>query len=92
MLLSKKLTLDITDVQSNIIAHMGYAAYKLWNVCNYEKKNYKALGLVDFPNWYYQKKAHKANMWYKSLPSQIKLKNAFPNVKTAAGKTSPAAS
>ena len=70
MLLSKKLTLDVTDVQSNIIAHMNYAAYKLWNVCNYEKKNYKALGLTDFPNLYYQKKAHKTNMWYKSLPSQ----------------------
>lgn len=70
MLLSKKLTLDITDVQSNIIAHMNYAAYKLWNVCNYEKHNYKTLGLASFPNWYYQKKAHKSNMWYKSLPSQ----------------------
>lgn len=70
MLLSKKLTLDVTDVQSNIIAHMNYAAYKLWNVCNYEKKNYKALGLSNFPNWYYQKKTHKTNMWYKSLPSQ----------------------
>jgi putative transposase len=64
------MTISITDDQSNIIAHMNYAAYKLWNVCNYEKRNYKALGLTDFPNWYYQKKKHKSNMWYKSLPSQ----------------------
>lgn len=70
MLLSKKTTIDVTDVQSNIVSHMCYAAYKLWNVCNYEKHNYKTLGLSNFPDWYYQKKVHKSNMWYKSLPSQ----------------------
>lgn len=35
---------------------MGYAAYKLWNVGNYEKLNYKKLGMATFPNWYDQKK------------------------------------
>ena len=49
---------------------MCYAAYKLWNVCNYERKNYKEIGLLNFPNWYYQKKEHKNNLWYKQLPSQ----------------------
>ena len=50
---------------------MCYAAYKLWNVCNYERRNYKELDLpVDYPDWYYQKKAHKNDIWFKSLPSQ----------------------
>lgn len=49
---------------------MNYAAYKLWNVCNYERNNYRNLGLSEYPDWYYQKKAHKDNIWYRSLPSQ----------------------
>ena len=50
---------------------MCYAAYKLWNVCNYERLHYKELDIpVDYPDWYYQKKVHKDNMWYKQLPSQ----------------------
>jgi putative transposase len=50
---------------------MCYAAYKLWNVCNYERYNYKALKLpVKYPDWYYQKKYHKDDIWYKQLPSQ----------------------
>ena len=24
----------------------------------------------EYPDWYYQKKAHKGNLWYKQLPSQ----------------------
>ena len=49
---------------------MCYAAYKLWNVCNYERMNYKELGLSEYPDWYYQKKYHKVDLWYKQLPSQ----------------------
>lgn len=70
MLLSKETTIRISDKYSNIISHMNYAAYKLWNVCNYERRNYKTLGLESFPNWYFQKKHHKNNLWFKSLPSQ----------------------
>lgn len=70
MLLSKATTIKVTDVQSNIVGHMGYAAYKLWNVCKYERDNHEALGLTDYPDWYYQKKAHKDNIWYRQLPSQ----------------------
>ena len=70
MLLSKETTIPISDEYSNIISHMSYAAYKLWNVCNYERRNYKSLGLDKFPDWYYQKKCHKENTWFKSLPSQ----------------------
>lgn len=49
---------------------MGYAAFKLWNVANYEKRNYKELGMSQYPNWYDQKKRLKENFFYKNLPSQ----------------------
>ena len=29
---------------------MCYAAYKLWNVGNYERLNYKELGLSEYPD------------------------------------------
>ena len=70
MLLSKKTTIMVDTDQANIIGHLCYASYKLWNVCNYERKNYKELGFEKFPNWYYQKKAHKNDLWARQLPSQ----------------------
>ncbi len=30
----------------------------------------KKLGMEKYPDWYYQKKAHKEDLWYKQLPSQ----------------------
>ena len=68
MLLSKEFKLHITEEQGNIISHLGYAAYKLWNLCNYERIH--ADELEEYPDWYYQKKAHKDDVWFKSLPSQ----------------------
>ena len=47
-----------------------YAASKLWNVCNYERQHYKETGMEQYPDWYYQKKAHNEDLWYKQLPSQ----------------------
>lgn len=70
MLLAHKTTIDISDDYANIIGHMCYAAYKLWNVCNYERMHYEERNLPSYPNWYYQKKAHKDDIWYKQLPSQ----------------------
>ena len=70
MLLSHKTKICLNTVESNVIGHMCYAAYKLWNVCNYERRNYKELGLEKYPDWYYQKKEHKEDLWYKQLPSQ----------------------
>ena len=70
MLLSHRTSVKIRPEYSNIIGHMCYAASKLWNVCNYERHHYKELGLEKYPDWYYQKKAHKENLWYKQLPSQ----------------------
>lgn len=70
MLLSKETIIQVSDEYSNILSHMNYAASKLWNVCNYERRNYKTLGLQNFPDWYYQKSYHKDNVWFKALPSQ----------------------
>ena len=70
MKLSKETVISLTKEQSNIIGHMNYAAYKLWNVLNYERRNWEKLGLQSHPDWYYQKKEYKDNIWYKSLPSQ----------------------
>lgn len=56
--------------ESLVLDSMGYAAYKLWNVANYEKRNYKKLGFKSFPDWYDQKKRLKDNYFYKNLPSQ----------------------
>ena len=70
MLLSHKTSVRLNCDYENILGHMCYAAYKLWNVCNYERYHYKELGLSEYPDWYYQKKAHKADLWYKQLPSQ----------------------
>ena len=70
MLLSHETIIKTDTASSNIIGHMCYAASKLWNACNYERNNYKELGLCKYPDWYYQKSVHKDNIWYKSLPSQ----------------------
>ncbi|MDO4488290.1 MAG: transposase [Eubacteriales bacterium] len=70
MLLSRETGIQLNKEQSNILGHMCYAASKLWNECNYERRNYKELGLAEYPDWYFQKKAHKDSMWYRSLPSQ----------------------
>ena len=70
MLLSKKEVFLPSKEQEIILGHMGYAAFKLWNVANYEKRNYKELGMQKYPNWYEQKKRLKENFFYKNLPSQ----------------------
>ena len=70
MLLSKKTSIRVNQEYANFIGHMCYAASKFWNVCNYERQHYKELGMEKYPDWYYQKKAHKEDLWYKQLPSQ----------------------
>lgn len=70
MLLSRKTIIQLNKVESNIVGHMNYAAYKLWNICNYERNNYKELGMEKYPDWYVQKSSHKDDTWFKALPSQ----------------------
>ena len=71
MLLSRRTYAKILPEYSNIIVHMCYATSKLWNVCNYERRHYKELGREKYPDWYYQKKAHKGDLWYRQLPSPV---------------------
>ena len=59
-----------TEEQSLVLGLMGYSAYKLWNVANYERRNWRELGLEEYPDWYDQKKRLKTNFFYKNLPSQ----------------------
>lgn len=70
MLLVKKMHYIPSETEKIVLGHMGYAAYKLWNVGNYEKQNYQKLEMEEYPNWYSQKKRLKDNFFYKNLPSQ----------------------
>ena len=70
MLLTCQFELRVDEKLSIILGHLSYAASKLFNVGNYERKEYKSLGFSSMPDWYDQKKRLKDNIWYKSLPSQ----------------------
>ena len=70
MLLTYQFELRVNETMSVILGHLSYAASKLFNVGNYERKEYKSLGFDIMPDWYDQKKRLKDNIWYKSLPSQ----------------------
>ena len=70
MLLTYQFELRVNETMSIILGHLSYAASKLFNVGNYERKEYKSLGFDIMPDWYDQKKRLKDNIWYKSLPSQ----------------------
>ena len=70
MLLTYQFELRVNETMSIILGHLSYAASKLFNVGNYERKEYKSLGFDIMPDWYNQKKRLKDNIWYKSLPSQ----------------------
>ena len=70
MLLTYQFELNVDEKTSIILGHLCYAASKLFNVGNYERKEYKTLGFEKMPDWYDQKKRLKDSFWYKSLPSQ----------------------
>lgn len=53
-----------------ILSSLTYASARLFNVGNYERKEYEKLGFDKMPNWYDQKKRLKDNEWFKALPSQ----------------------
>ena len=70
LILTKRVLYKPTREAAIILGSMCKASAKLWNVANYEKKNYKDLGFEKFPNWYDQKRRLKDNFWFKNLPSQ----------------------
>lgn len=55
---------------SIILSSLTYASARLFNVGNYERKEYEKLGFEKMPDWYDQKKRLKDNEWFKALPAQ----------------------
>lgn len=70
MILTKKIVFKPNKEQVFVLNSLSYSSAKLWNIANYEKRNYKELGFTDFPSWYDQKGRFKDQFWYKNLPSQ----------------------
>jgi putative transposase len=62
--------LSANKVQGIILGSLTYAAGKLWNVANYERRCWSNDSGVKYPDWFEQKKRLKEHYWYKSLPSQ----------------------
>ena len=56
--------------QDIILGCLTYAASKLWNAGNYERKNWTRESGIPYPDWFLQKRNLKENFWYKNLPSQ----------------------
>ena len=56
MYLTKKIIYKPSELELNILNSFAFSSAKLWNIANYEKKNYKDLGFPKFPDWYDQKK------------------------------------
>ncbi|WP_374723290.1 RNA-guided endonuclease InsQ/TnpB family protein [Calidifontibacillus erzurumensis] len=57
-------------INALILHHLCYASRKLWNVANFERRNWTKDRGVPYPDWYEQKKRLKDHFWYKYLPSQ----------------------
>ncbi len=68
--LARSCTIRPNEIQAIVLGCLTYAASKLWNVANYERKNWKKDSGEPYPNWYEQKKRLKTHFWYKALPSQ----------------------
>ncbi|MBE6133634.1 MAG: transposase, partial [Erysipelotrichaceae bacterium] len=49
MLLTYQFELRVNETMSIILGHLSYAAGKLFNVGNYERKQYKSLGFTSIP-------------------------------------------
>lgn len=49
MKLAKETTVKLNRKQANIVGHLCYAAFKLWNVCLYERRNWRTLSLTEYP-------------------------------------------
>jgi len=68
--LAKSCTIRPDKTQAVVLGCLTYAASKLWNIANYERKNWDKDSGKPYPNWYDQKKRLKSHFWYKALPSQ----------------------
>ena len=55
MLLTYQFEIKVNNKLGIILGHLTYAASKLFNVGNYERKEYQSLGFDSMPDWYDQK-------------------------------------
>jgi putative transposase len=53
--------------QNIILGCLTYAASKLWNVGNYERRNWTSESGTPYPDWFLQKKSLRDSFWYKNL-------------------------
>lgn len=67
---AEKIVYKHNPIENRVLRIMGYSAFKLWNVANYERRNYKTLGFSSRPNWYDQKKRLKDSFFARNLPAQ----------------------
>ena len=67
MLLTYQFEINVDEKTSLILGHLCYAASKLFNVGNYERKEYRALGFEEMPDLEDQKERLRKSFWYKSL-------------------------
>lgn len=70
MLLAKISIIRPSEEEKFILDYLALASAKIWNIGNYEKYNYKDLGLNEFPNYFDQRHRLKNNYWYKCLMAQ----------------------
>ena len=70
MKLAKSCVINPSSDVALVLGQLTYAAWKLWNVANYERKAWTKESGIPYPNWFNQKKRLKEHFWYKNLPSQ----------------------
>lgn len=68
--LAKSFILKPKEKARIIIGCLTYASARLYNIANYERRNWSIESDEEYPSWYKQKKELKDNFWYKNLPSQ----------------------
>ena len=65
MYLAMKTYFPNDDINNFIMRQLGYNAYKLWNVANYEMRNWQILGMDRLYT------IHISNGWQKRLHGRI---------------------
>jgi putative transposase len=50
--LAKSCVINVTGNVALVLGHLAYATWKLWNVANYERKNWTKESGIAYPNWY----------------------------------------
>lgn len=70
MKLAKSFIFKPKEKERIVLGCLTYASARLYNIANYERRNWSKESEEEYPCWYKQKKELKDNFWYKNLPSQ----------------------